>query len=152
MKYLAVVGLAAAIALPMVLGCGGAGTAETAKVTGTVTYKGTPLDNVSVAFIPQGAGGRPATGLTDANGRFTLSTFKTGDGAIPGTHKVVVSEASASDPSKLPPMPGMPGYVPPERAKKKTRFPAKYSAETTTTLEVTVERGKANDIPIELKD
>jgi hypothetical protein len=40
--------------------------------------------------------------------------------------------------------------VPPER--KKARFPPKYSTEAGTPLTVTVERGKANDIPIELKD
>jgi len=150
MKYLLVVGLAAAIALPTVLGCGrAAGTAETAKVTGTVTYKGSPLEGVSVGFIPQGAGGRPASGTTDASGKFTLSTFKAGDGAVPGTHKVVISVPT--DPNNPPPMPGMPGY---EAYMKKRvgRFPAKYSSDRSTTLTVTVERGKANELTLELKD
>ncbi len=149
MKYLAVVGLVAALALPIVLGCGSPGTAETAKVTGTVTYKGNPLEGVSVGLIPQGAGGRPASGLTDASGKFTLSTFKTGDGAIPGAHKVVISEPT--DPNKPPPMPGMPGYEA-YMKKRASRFPEKFSSDRTTTLTVTVERGKANELPIELKD
>ena len=45
-------------------------------------------DEADVAFTPKG--GRPASGRTDAAGRFTLTTFRTNDGAMIGQHIVTV--------------------------------------------------------------
>ena len=42
------------------------------------------------APIPAGQRGRVALGLTDNDGRFTLTTYKDGDGAIVGRHTVTV--------------------------------------------------------------
>jgi hypothetical protein len=49
-----------------------------------------PLENAVVTFVPDGEG-RMATGITDKNGNFALTTFSTGDGAIPGDYKVTVT-------------------------------------------------------------
>jgi len=101
-------------------GCDRPGTAPTVKVTGAVTYNGAPIEGVSVGFIPDK--GRPASGLTDDEGRFTLSTFRTGDGAVPGKHSVSVTEGPPDTP---PPMPGTPEakmWRPPP-----PRFPRRYS-------------------------
>ena len=43
-----------------------------------------------IQFVPQGTG-RDATGETDKNGNFAMSTFKARDGALPGTYKVVIA-------------------------------------------------------------
>jgi hypothetical protein len=43
--------------------------------------------------------GKPATGQTDADGYFVLSTFKNYDGAIVGKHTVHV-EIDATNPTK----------------------------------------------------
>jgi len=128
-----------------VLGCGSPGTAPTAPATGTVTYKGKPVEGVSVGFIPEK--GRPASGLSDASGKFTVSTFKRGDGAVPGKHKVIVAEAASSDPG---PMPGMPGYKEPPA--KKARFPARYSDVKTTSFSVEVTTGKKNEFTLDMTD
>jgi len=129
-------------------GCGKAGTATTAKVTGTVTYKGQPAADASVAFVPEAGGGRPANGRTDAAGKFTLSTFAPSDGAVPGKHKVIVSEVSPTTQGKAPPMPGMPGY----EEKKKSRFPAKYSTPQATTFSADVKVGEKNDFTFDMTD
>lgn len=68
---------------------------ETISVTGTVTLDGSPVSGAVVAFTPVG-GGRPATGTTDGSGKFTLTTFDDGDGALPGQHLVAVTEGSAA--------------------------------------------------------
>jgi hypothetical protein len=68
-------------------GCGGKGPVP---VQGTVKLDGKPLAGASVQFIARDEGGRDATGTTDANGVFRLSTFRAGDGALPGKYKVVV--------------------------------------------------------------
>lgn len=57
-------------------------------VSGQVLIDGEPVADASLQFIP--AGTRPARGQTDAQGRFTLTTFQEGDGCVPGEHRVVV--------------------------------------------------------------
>lgn len=81
-----VVSLLASV-LCLVVGCG-RGTPRTMPVNGVVIFQGSPLADADVAFTP--TGGRPATGRTDAAGRFTLTTFKTNDGAVIGQHVVTV--------------------------------------------------------------
>ena len=61
---------------------------RTVKVTGMVTLDGQPARGLSVVFHP--AKGRPAVGMTDGDGRFSLSTFRQGNGALLGQHVVTV--------------------------------------------------------------
>jgi hypothetical protein len=119
------------------IGCGAQpGTAPTAKVSGTVTYQGKPIEGVNVAFVP--TSGRPASGITDASGHFTLSTFGTGDGAVLGSHKVALAEM----PDDAQPMPGEPGW---EKWKnRKARFAKKYGNAELSGFTAQVESGKRN--------
>jgi hypothetical protein len=64
----------------------------TVKVTGTVTYNGEPVPGATVAFSPKAKDGHAAAGTTDDSGNFTLSTFGSGDGAVPGSYYVGVSK------------------------------------------------------------
>ncbi len=73
-------------------------------VSGQVRYAGKPLAEAKVLFVPQ-AGGRPATGDTDQQGRFRLTTFERGDGALVGEHAVTVFPPGSAGP-------GMPGTAP----------------------------------------
>lgn len=80
--------------LPLTLlsGCGGSDDRpETVPVTGTVLYNGKPVEKAIVSFSCEGAP-RSATGVTDAEGKFTLSTFGLNDGAIVGTHVITVNK------------------------------------------------------------
>jgi hypothetical protein len=107
-------------------GCGRKGAAPTTPAAGTLESGGTPLAGVNVTFTP--ATGRSATGTTDAAGRFTLSTFARGDGAVPGRHRVTLSAAAADTP-----MPGTPeaaGFKP-----TPPPFAKKYAGLATTDLE-----------------
>lgn len=62
-----------------------------AQVKGVVIdHDDRPVAGATVTFIPQG-GGRPASGVTDEAGRFALSTFEPGDGALVGTHGVAIA-------------------------------------------------------------
>jgi hypothetical protein len=107
-------------------------------VSGQVTYKGKPVPHGTIAFIPDGA--TAATGEIGPDGSYTLTTFRKGDGAIPGTHRVVIT--ALEDPatpveawSKLPP----------------PIIPAKYLNLTTTDLRAEVKEGE-NTINFELND
>src|SRR5688500_7404542 len=82
----------------LVAGCGGESHNVT-PVKGFVTYQGSPVEGAVVAFHAVDAAvgeARMATGVTDAEGRFQLTSFTQGDGAAPGSHKVTVSKKSTT--------------------------------------------------------
>lgn len=80
-------------------GCGGPeGVPGVVKVSGTVTLDGTPVEAATVSFRPEGDA-RAASGRTDANGRFQLTTLNPGDGALPGSYKVSISKVEDTDPA-----------------------------------------------------
>ncbi|MDZ7618872.1 MAG: hypothetical protein U1E05_17850 [Patescibacteria group bacterium] len=75
-------------------GCGGVAAVP---VSGRVTVNGQPLENVAVNFAPmaaEGAEGPGSSGVTDADGHFTLKTIgqRRANGAVVGKHLVTVSE------------------------------------------------------------
>lgn len=70
-----------------VLGCGGKGP-RPVPVSGTVTVDGRPLAGGAITVAP--ANGRAAGGRIGPDGRFTLSTWRLGDGVAAGTHRVEV--------------------------------------------------------------
>jgi uncharacterized GH25 family protein len=81
-----------AVGAALLCGCNGP---SMAPVKGRVMFDGKPVKNAAVTFAPIGAEGRketgkPATGFTDENGNFELSTFKNYDGALIGQHSVNV--------------------------------------------------------------
>jgi hypothetical protein len=69
-------------------GCRPPGSAPTVPAAGRLTYQGKPLANIDVVFTP--TQGRRGSGTTDAQGRFQISTFARGDGAVPGRHRVTL--------------------------------------------------------------
>jgi hypothetical protein len=120
------------------IGLMGCRQSETVSVTGTVTLNGQPAKDAEVIFTP--SKGRVASGATDASGRFSLSTNKPGDGAVPGDHKVTIVEYYP--PGKPPPMTsGGPA----------SRFPLQYMEASQTPLSAKVERGGKNDFTFDVK-
>ncbi len=78
-------------------GCGGETGPKLAETAGVVTYKGKPLADANVTFMP--ASGPAAYGSTDANGAYELST--TGDkGAMVGPARVVITAFEMLDEEK----------------------------------------------------
>lgn len=70
----------------MVVGCGGG--IDLAGVSGTATHKGEPVQDLLVVFVPEE--GRISSGMTDAQGHFTLQFTRDEEGVIPGKHRVYV--------------------------------------------------------------
>jgi major membrane immunogen (membrane-anchored lipoprotein) len=94
----------ATAAMVVVVGCGSddSGLAQRYKVSGTVTYKGQPVEKGAITFEPINPAppaGRHASGTIE-NGRYRLTTAVDGDGALPGEYKVIVI-ATNLDMSKL---------------------------------------------------
>lgn len=83
-------GICAAVLLAMT-GCGQSGSVATVPVTGTVTQGGDPVEGAAVTYSPQGEG-HAAAGVTDASGRFVLTTETKNDGAAPGSYQVGITK------------------------------------------------------------
>src|SRR5581483_1306273 len=61
---------------------------------------GQPLAGAMVTFTNPEAK-TAASGLTDAEGKFTLTTFQSGDGAVPGKQLVAVSKVESSGQNQI---------------------------------------------------
>ena len=116
--------------LVIVIGCSGSGNfPKTVPVSGTVTYKGSPVPGMMITFLDANrTDSRPASGITDESGHYRLTTFQNNDGAIPGEKKVyiyVVPPGDADAPVKF--------------AKPTVPIPAQYNNSETSGLTATVE-------------
>ncbi len=154
-NLLAVVLLASVLAF----GCGqqGADRPKTVPVTGTVTHGGAPVEGATVAF-QSASGARGAVGVTDAGGKYTLTTFESGDGAVPGEYQVKIFKYKVEEVSEAVGDVDSDDYVPPaegegeeETAEAENLLPAKYADPTTSGLTATVTEGGDNtfDFPLE---
>lgn len=120
-------------------GCGKGSGVTTVKVTGTVTYLGKPVEGTTVAFLPQHG---PAAGATtDSQGRFALTTVTTGDGAVPGSHKVLIADPTTN--AKV------------DKATKglqraPSRFPDKYGNPQTSPFTADVKENATNDFTFDM--
>ena len=122
----ALLGLSLIVALSL-SGCGQSSVAipSTFSVKGKVSYKGKPLTKGSIVFEPTDAG-KDAYGKIQPDGTFELTTYKEGDGAVVGTHRVYVTE------------------------QPKGAIPVKYTQASSSKVEVEV--GEATtDYPIDFK-
>src|SRR5262249_31972413 len=132
-------------------GCGGYGQSadleKVVPVSGTVTYQGKPLEGYQVTFMLTD-GRRPATGITDAAGKFTLGTNAVGDGAPPGQSKVAFVWVA--------PRTGEPGQEtiidnPASMPKPKVKIPDKYGDPEKSGFTQDVPRRGINDLKFSLE-
>jgi hypothetical protein len=82
-------------------------------VSGTVTYKGTPVSKGKIAFLPRNPAGQQATGQI-IGGQYSLTSYALDKGAISGSYDVVVVSPS---------------------------LPAKYQSQSTSGLKIMVQQG-----------
>ena len=163
MKSIRLFELVPLLALLFLVGCGG-GDAEVANrpktlpAGGTVTRQGQPVEGATVTFIPTSAGvpgqagaAPSATGITDAEGKFQLTTYEAADGAVPGSYKVTVvkreplpasAQVDQDDPNYNPNAPPPP---PPKHL-----LPEKYAQQGTTDLTATVAEDGQNQFTLDL--
>lgn len=113
----------------------------THRVSGRVIQEGQPVQGAKVQFslrsLP-GERGTIAFGVTDAGGRFTLQTFRDGDGAVAGTHAVTIEKVSVV---QKPPPPNS-DILPP--AEEISELPARYRSPGTSGFEAVVSAAGPN--------
>jgi hypothetical protein len=131
-------------------GCGSS-RPETAPVSGRVTYRGRPVPCGRIAFQPEK--GRLAMGAIDPEGQYTLMTFKSGDGALLGQHRVTIEATRQSGDAPTPKSRKEEFRMGPVSPPATERLvPEKYSHLSTTPLKATVKRGSNTlnfDLPSE---
>lgn len=115
-------------------------------VTGQVLYKGQPIEGATVAFTSN-EGTQGATGKTDADGRFQLTTFELNDGAVLGEHKVKISKVEASSSWS----PDAAEDVRPQ-VQQRSLLPARYGDYNTSKLTASVSESGSNEFTFELTD
>jgi hypothetical protein len=87
--------LATVVLLGALVGCGD-GRPALVPISGQVLIDGQPLTRGFVRFAA--TGNRPSTGKIEEDGRFTLTCYEAGDGAVVGTHQVaILSQELISD-------------------------------------------------------
>ena len=115
------------------------------RVSGRVTVKGQAAAGGRIYFVPQR--GPSAAGLIDANGRYALSTFGDGDGAVVGRHTVYFGPPPPPRPTKTAERVALPPPV----IRAQTFPPPKYGAAETSGLTAEVRAG-SNTCDFDLED
>ncbi|MFV0444543.1 MAG: hypothetical protein ACK5Q5_13320 [Planctomycetaceae bacterium] len=142
----------AAVLILLGAGCGsGPDLPKTVPAGGSVKINGQPCPaGANVLLVPV-AGGRPASGITDSQGKFTLSTFGDKDGAIPGDHYVGVSLAektaapAADDPYNTGVLPGQE-----KKSAAKALIPERYASPQDSGIQSTIPPEGTDQISIEI--
>jgi len=130
-----------------VVGCGGTPPADRPKVelipvAGIIQVDGKPVSGAKVALhSPAGSteGAVNPNGITDAEGKFQLTTYSVHDGAPAGVWAVTVSWAEILNP----------GASEPEYGKEK--LPRRYQAPTSSGLSMEVKPETSEPILLSLK-
>jgi len=136
--------------MALLAGCGDGGRRskieKVVPVSGLLTYKGAPLGQHQVTFQPTD-GRRPAIGVTDAAGKFTLGTNKVGDGAPPGPVQVSV----VFSPPEVDSLTATGIENPAQLPKPKVKIPGKYGNVATSGLTQDVPDAGLPEVKIDLK-
>jgi hypothetical protein len=156
LRGLSVLSCGLTLAVILIAGCGGgSANPKTYPVTGTVMHQGAPVTDASVTFSPVDASGQAATGQTDSAGRYVLSTFQQGDGALPGEYTVRVVKYDRSPTVAGSSDDDWDNYTPPQEQTSpppapKLLVPANYASERTP-LRFVVENAGENQYDIVLE-
>lgn len=142
-------------ALCLLIASGGCGRAanrpKTVKVTGVVLYNGQPVEGALVMLVATDPNGRGAVGKTDAQGKFTLTTFDPNDGAIPGIYNVAISKTILEG-EPPPENPQNTGGMEPDKRVSKDLLPTRYKVAATSGLKAEIKEPGPVELKFELTD
>ncbi len=141
--------------LVLVAGCWSAGGPTTFPVEGLVQYEGKPIEGATVTLIPKETEGRSASGMTDSEGTFEVTTYVSpklqAEGAMPGTYDIVVSKMEVRELAEdLSPQEAQAAFQ--KMGPPKNLLPKKYRSPNTSGLSVTIEDGSPDPLTLELED
>ncbi len=135
-------------------GCSKESFPTTVPVTGVVTLDGKAVAEATVNLVPMSQTGKSASGITDAEGKFSVTTYMSPTfspaGAMPGEY--VISVIKMQYPEKPPGMTQWEEQAWSDKAgKPKSLLPKTYLDPMKSGLKVTV-KNAAEALKLELKD
>lgn len=95
MKQLGKFSIALSMLIAMQVGCTSSDQPELGQVRGTITLDGMPLTGVAVVFQPDN--GRPARGMTDAEGKYELTYIRQTKGTKVGSNRVEIAPSEEGE-------------------------------------------------------
>ena len=110
------------------------------QATGRLTYKGKPVPSTYVIFHPLEEGKRESHGLTDDDGKFSLTFSRTEEGVFPGKHRIHLRYNQSGD-EEL-------GKTPPKASKELRSVISKYGPGEKSPLIYEVKGGEFFDIAL----
>jgi hypothetical protein len=116
---------------------------STTPVDGIVTLNGKPAAEVSIS-LHHSEGKVAPRGMSDKDGKFSISTYGKDDGAPIGKYKVTAAKNMTKEIS-----PGV--LAPPPPGGFKSDIPAKYESVNSTDISVEIKAGEKNSLKIDLK-
>lgn len=147
---------ALAVVVVACVGCGSGGPAGgTAKVSGTLTVDGNPVQGATVTFALKN-GDHVREGKTDANGKFTIEDAGVGKNQITVTKVADSSEfggdaESGLDDGQASAVGAAQGAKGTQFGEEKSEIPEKYADPKSSGLEEDVPAGGKEDVKLELK-
>lgn len=140
------------------LGCGKSDNVTVYPVKGTVLFNGKPMTGGgSITFIPTTSQkGKAAGGFIKEDGTFVMTTYREGDGSMPGTFRVVVTQTVFNEPEntgdlETPAPKPVATREPISQVDKADRIPLIYADGVNSPATVTIEP-KPNDVTIKLEN
>lgn len=140
--------------LVVLVGCSGERFPETYAVTGVVTYQDQPVEGATVTLIPSDPKGRSASGITDAEGKFSVKTYITSEhqpeGALPGDYAITVSKMQRPEiPEGLSPQEEMAAFT--KLGPPKSLLPKAYQSPNTSGMKLTVDDASPDPLNLDLE-
>lgn len=151
-RTLCVLTLLVFVTLP---GCSkSSGRPKLVPVSGSVKFKGAPVANANVVFMPEGSAPRNPSGTTDAQGNFKLTSYDTNDGAVVGDYVVIIVPGLAADGKKPEERTAqdMINLGPGGKIENQAVFPPKYADRKTSGLKRSVVAGDSNTFNFDLTE
>lgn len=146
------------LGLFLITGCGGDDLPPNYKTTIEISYKGAPVEGAIVTLRPDGHDAPSANGVTGADGKVDMYSWKgKGKGVVPGKYKVAVEKQQIAAPTESlstdDPNYGKEVDEVETRQERKDELPAKYVTASGSPLacEVTDDPSK-NVFTFELED
>jgi len=120
-------------------GCAG-GEAKRYAVSGVVKWRGKPLNQGAITFLPEDPALGSSGGDMIKDGRYSIPAKQ---GLLPGRYKVMITSVDSKN--KVPDPDALPGYLP----VPKDRIQPRYNTRTTLTADVKAEGKNTFDFEVD---
>ncbi len=139
----------------IIAGCGGSENVEVFPARGIVKFNGKPMTGGgAISLVPVvSQNGKNAGGIINADGTFVLTTYEDGDGAMPGSFRVIINQSTSQEPDY-----GGDSDATGKAAVKAVQtvtsadiIPTVYSDPVSSPVEVKIEARELNELTINLE-